>query len=172
MGRSPNVKKYIPKSVDIGVLLPHIENTFPDFTKEMLDFCVTHTARRNSEVHSGDMPFEGLGTSVWLPRFYQACECLLNILESSLDEFFGTEVAESAREHIQCAKDDAAKAVLPASFECMACGLKISGYSKLMACGLGDVFVSTNHYSPVEFFNINIAKEFENMMGEDNNEPF
>ena len=37
MGRSPNVKKYIPKSVDIGVLLPHIENTFPDFTKEMLE---------------------------------------------------------------------------------------------------------------------------------------
>lgn len=243
-GRDPNVKKYVPKSIEIRTLLPHIENTFPAFTKEMLDFCITHTARRNSEVHSGDMPFEGLGTSSWLPRFYQTCECLLQIIGTSLDDFFGTEVAESAREHIQGAKDEAAKTVkqninahktiwtekeesdreslqeqakssmtryyghrvkcpacdsdaalhgsasgpvkrevdedgvtekqsmLPSSFECMACGLKISGYSKLIACGLGDVFVATSHYDPVDFFNINIEEEFQNMMGEDNNEPF
>lgn len=33
--------------------------------------------------------------------------------------------------------------MLPASFECKACGLKIVGYSKLNACGLGGTFTST-----------------------------
>ena len=64
------------------------------------------------------------------------------------------------------------QSMLPSSFECMACGLKVSGYSKLKACGLGDMFVSTSHYDPVEFFGINIEEAFQDMMGEDNNEPY
>ena len=61
--------------------------------------------------------------------------------------------------------------MLPASFECIACGLKIIGYSKLVVCGLGDTYTSTNHYDAVSYFDINIEEEFQGMM-EDNNEPF
>jgi len=44
--------------------------------------------------------------------------------------------------------------MLPSAFECVACGLKISGLSKLSACGLGDAFVSTTNVSPAEFFGL------------------
>jgi hypothetical protein len=42
--------------------------------------------------------------------------------------------------------------MLPANFECVACGLKVSGYSMLNACGLGDVFTQTSRYDAVEYF--------------------
>jgi hypothetical protein len=62
--------------------------------------------------------------------------------------------------------------MLPSNFECAGCGLKITGYSKLLACGLGEPFISESTYSPIEYFNIDIADAYMNMMGEDNNEPY
>jgi hypothetical protein len=62
--------------------------------------------------------------------------------------------------------------MLPASFECIACGLKISGYSKLVACGLGDTYVATSHYDAVDYFDIDIEEAFRSLMHEDNNEPY
>ena len=241
-GMTPNVKKFIPHSVGIGVLLPHVENTFPSFTTEMKNFCASHIARRNAEFHSGDLPFEKAGTASWLPGFYLTCECLLTIVESSLGDFFGSEVEASAIEHIAAKKDDAAQQVkqsisarrtiweekteaereglqqkssasmtryyghrvacpsceceavlhgspsgpvtrsvdedciverqpmLPSLFECVACELTINGYSKLVACGLGDVFTGTSNYEPSEFFATDFERHIERMMEEDNNE--
>jgi hypothetical protein len=60
--------------------------------------------------------------------------------------------------------------MLPASFECKACGLKIVGYSKLNACGLGGTFTSTSHADPVDYFEDDFRDRFS-VMDEDNNEP-
>ncbi len=43
----------------------------------------------------------------------------------------------------------------PSNFECVACGLKISGYSKLMHCGLADSFLETSSVDVRDYFNIN-----------------
>ncbi|MEB0043593.1 hypothetical protein [Pseudomonas sp. MH10] len=66
--------------------------------------------------------------------------------------------------------------ILPSSFECVACLLKISGYSKLSACGLGNVFTETSTYSAAEFFDLYTEDELEDAKREardyeiDNNE--
>lgn len=60
--------------------------------------------------------------------------------------------------------------MLPSSFECKACGLKIVGYSKLSACGLGGTFTSTSHTDPVDYFEDDFRDRFSGM-DEDNNEP-
>lgn len=44
--------------------------------------------------------------------------------------------------------------MLPSAFECISCGLRIAGYSKLSACGLGDAFSETTTYTAAEFFNL------------------
>jgi len=44
--------------------------------------------------------------------------------------------------------------MLPSSFECVACGLKISGFSKLVACGYGDAFSEKTTYTAAEFFEL------------------
>lgn len=244
VGHDPNVQKFTPKSADISGLLKRSESVFPDFTREMLNFCVSHINRRNGELHSGSIPFDGLGTSVWLPMFYTVALTLLTQIGESIESLFGADEADEIYAHIQALKDEAAKSVKgtinahktiwdekdgaekeklmkqaetlstrhhghriscpscdnvalvfgsnsgapktivdedgviekqtmrPASFECVACGLKISGYSKLVACGLGDTFTSTTHYDATEYFDIDIEEEFRGMMGEDNNEPF
>jgi hypothetical protein len=51
--------------------------------------------------------------------------------------------------------------MLPSAFECIACGLKISGLSKLSACGLGDAFVSTTALSPAEFFGLYTEQDLD-----------
>ena len=59
----------------------------------------------------------------------------------------------------------------PEAFHCIACGLKISGYSKLLAAGLGNTFVATSNYDALEYFEIDIAEHYRDMMADDNNEP-
>lgn len=44
--------------------------------------------------------------------------------------------------------------MLPSSFECIGCGLKISGYSRLNACGLGDSYVTTTTFTIADFYNL------------------
>ncbi|WP_020565896.1 hypothetical protein [Methylosarcina fibrata] len=56
--------------------------------------------------------------------------------------------------------------MLPSAFECIACGLKISGYSKLSACGLGDAFSSTTTYTAAEFFDLYTEEQLEDARNE------
>jgi hypothetical protein len=58
---------------------------------------------------------------------------------------------------------------LPSRFECVACGLKISNYAQLSACGLGDPYKSTSTYSAAEYYSNN---DMYDEYGDDNNEPF
>lgn len=51
--------------------------------------------------------------------------------------------------------------MLPSAFECIACGLKIAGYSKLSACGLGDAFSAKTTYTAAEFFDLYTEDELE-----------
>lgn len=53
------------------------------------------------------------------------------------------------------------QSMLPSSFECIACGLKISGYSKLSACGLGDTFSAKTIYTPAEYFGLYTEDELQ-----------
>lgn len=60
--------------------------------------------------------------------------------------------------------------MLPSAFECKACGLKIVGYSKLNACGLGGTFTSTSYRDPVEYFEDEFRDHYSGL-DDDNNEP-
>lgn len=56
--------------------------------------------------------------------------------------------------------------MLPSSFECIACGLKIAGFSKLSAYGLGNVFTGTTTYTAAEFFDLYTEDELEEARNE------
>lgn len=242
LGIQPKKARFVPKSAAISELVSRAEELVPDFTREYASFCVNHFVRRNSEVHSGSLPFENVGSATWLPMFYAVSEVLLVSIGESLESLFGREGATRAREDISALRDDTAKAVKgtvhahqtiwlqksdeekavavsqaetaslrhyghrvdcpacgsraivqgkasgeakrtvdedgiyerqvmkPDNFYCLACGLKISGYSKLLVAGLGSTYISTSHYDAVEFFNIDIEKHMRNLMEDDNNE--
>jgi hypothetical protein len=56
--------------------------------------------------------------------------------------------------------------MLPSAFECIACSLKISGLSKLSACGLGDAFTSTTKMTPAEYFGLYTEQDLEQARAE------
>lgn len=60
--------------------------------------------------------------------------------------------------------------ILPNAFQCVACGLKIHGLSRLIAVGLGNRFINTSTYPPMDYY----AMEDPNWYyyEADNNEPF
>jgi len=235
-------QKFVAKSASITELIQRVEDLIDGFTREHSNFCANHLERRNSEVHSGNMPFENIGTASWLPSFFNVSQILANEIGESLESLFGNEVAVEAKEEISALKDDAANAVKgiidahktvwrdknseekeeaqkqaatvslrhyghrvncpacgstallqgkpageakkeisddgiterqvmrPETFQCVACGLKINGYSKLRAADLGDTFTSTSYYDALEYFNVDLDEHIRDMMADDNNE--
>lgn len=112
LGHTPTAQKFIPKSVGISEVLTRLQAINPAFEKELRDFCSIHTGMRNAEVHSAELPFEDLKASTWLWKFYRSCEVLLVALNVDLNSLLGPEEAAFARQQIDAAKDEAAKAVL------------------------------------------------------------
>ena len=56
--------------------------------------------------------------------------------------------------------------IVPSTFECIACGLGVSGLSKLSACGLGNAFTATSTSSAAEFFHLYTEDELEEARNE------
>lgn len=56
---------------------------------------------------------------------------------------------------------------LPVKFECVACGLKISGLSQLTACGLGATYKSTSTYDAADYYS---PEDDYGQFEDDNNE--
>ncbi|AYC30978.1 hypothetical protein D3880_00625 [Pseudomonas cavernae] len=240
LGFSPTEERFSPKSIAISEVFKRLMAILPNFTKEHEAFGILHTGRRNSELHTGELAFDGIKGSVWQPRFYQACEILLSSIGMTLDDFFGKDEASVAMQLISAAADDSAKAVkgdveahskvwkakgekeraallaqaslratrqaghrvdcpacsspalvfgepvsapvqslrdgeitekqeyLPNLFECIACGLKISGLSRLAVLGLGDRYKKTQVYDAAEYY---APQDDYFGYDEDNNEP-
>lgn len=240
LGFTPFEEKFSPRSIAISEVLRRLATILPDFTREHESFGNLHTGRRNAELHSGELAFDGVKGSTWQPRFYVTCEILLQSMGYSLQDFLGTEEAAVARKLIAAEADGSAKAVkgdieahktvwnaklpaekttlqaqsaiwstrqnghrvecpacssaalvtgepvsapsqkleddeiietqeyLPGQFECIACGLKITGLSKLAVAGLSDRFKKTQTYDAAEYYApTDHWSEYE----EDNNEP-
>ena len=236
LGNDVTFKKFIPRSVSSKGVLSRLKELVPPFDDEIYGFCNIHIERRNSELHSGELAFEKLGTSEWLPRFYLACDVLLKSMDKELEDliseateaqdminaFKGAAVSSvkgdiKAYKKVWSDKDDSEQdeaskqaatwatrqaghratcpacnsqallqgtpsgpvstnvdgdevvqrqTMLPSSFECIACGLRISGLSKLTAAGLGNAFSATYSYTASEFFELYTEEDLEQARNE------
>ena len=113
LGHSPTAPKFIPKSIDITEVFARLRDTLPTFTTELEGFSAQHVSRRNEELHSGGLPFDGLGTT-WIPRFYETAEVLLTAMGDDLVSLIGDDEAELAAQWIEASKDESAKSVAKA----------------------------------------------------------
>lgn len=241
LGYPPFEKKFAPKSITASEVFKRLTALLPEFHEENESFGIQHTGRRNVELHSGELAFDGLKGATWQPKFYQTCKVLLASMDKALDEFVGADEAKAAEAVMAAAVDESAKAVqgdveahrkvweskdekerekltaqaglwasrqaghrvvcpacasdalvvggpiapatrkleddiiterqeyLPTHFECVACGLKINGLSRLAVVGLADRYVNTQEYDAAEFY----APPPDEWDGyeDDNNEP-
>jgi hypothetical protein len=110
-GFTPKVKNFVPRSVEVTAVFTRCEQIIPTFTSDLESFCAGLAARRNEELHSGGLPFEDLHTHLWLPRFYSACDALLQSQGKTLEEFVGEKEAAAARQMLSALEDEASKSV-------------------------------------------------------------
>lgn len=242
LGFPPIETKFSPKSISTAIVLKRLRHLIPAFDTELEGFCVTHVGRRNAELHSGELPYDGVHGSRWHSHFFRSCKVLLDTMGYNLSDLIGEEAAGIAEKEIEAAADQAAKAVLgdiaaftkrwaslgeeertsrsarakvwavrsaghrvecpacgnpalvngepigaaqrtleddvitdrqehlPHWFECVACGLKITGLSRLQVVDLGDRYTSTQTYEAAEYYRSEDDQyaDYE----DDNNEPF
>jgi hypothetical protein len=242
LGFPPMEAKFSPKSVSTAVALRRLRHLIPDFDTELEAFCVAHVGRRNAELHSGELPFDGVHGSRWHGQYFRSCRVLLASMGYGLEDLIGEDAAAVADKEIEAAADEAAKSVLgdietfaaqwaqlddaertarasranvwavrsaghrvtcpacgnpalvngepigaaqqileddviterqehlPHWFECIACGLKITGLSRLQVVDLGDRYASTQTYEAAEYYRPEDDQyaDYE----DDNNEPY
>lgn len=111
LGFTPTEERFSPKSISVSDVFKRLTAILPNFTKEHENFGILHTGRRNAELHSGELAFDGVKGSEWQPRFYQTCAILLESMGMSLRDFVGADEASAAEKLIAAAADDSAKAV-------------------------------------------------------------
>jgi len=111
LGYTPKVGKFLPKSISTADVLTRLNELLPDFDEELKKFCLVHAGNRNAELHSAEMPFEGVKISTWLPLFYRSCEVMGGPLGTSLNDLFGDDEAKAAEKVMSAAKDAAANSV-------------------------------------------------------------
>jgi hypothetical protein len=90
-----------PRSLPLHSVFLRLERIVPTFKKAQREACDFLSLRRNREFHSGDLGFDGLRESEWLPRFYEVCQILCAFMEHSLVDLLGNKVAASADKLIQ-----------------------------------------------------------------------
>lgn len=112
LGHTPKAKKFIPKSITTAEVFSRLREILDDFDTASEGFCLAHINRRNSELHTGETPFDGVKSSAWIASFYSTCAILLISLGSDLEEFLGDSEARVAKRLIEAARDSAAKSVM------------------------------------------------------------
>jgi hypothetical protein len=108
LGHAPKVKKFVAKSISISEVFARLRDVIPEFTLDMKEFGIIHMMRRNEDLHSGDTPFESLGTSSWLPPFYETCIALAESIGEDLALLVGEEEARLASKLIEASRDETA----------------------------------------------------------------
>jgi hypothetical protein len=231
LGNESMQKNFSPSSIGIGEVFKRLSELETSFNQDTVGFCLQHINRRNVELHTGDAAFLSIGTSQWLPKYYETCEILLKIIGKELSHYFEDPI--TASQMIESLNDNAAKEIrveissyaqvwknkndvekitsvgqaeiwstkhaghrikcpacasaallrgtptgivitkihdnevkqsqkmIPSTFECIACGLRISGFSKLRACDLGNSFTATSLITAAEYFELYTEDDIE-----------
>jgi len=75
--------------------------SIPKFDQKKKDFCMSLANKRNAELHSGLLPFDGLKLDLILPHFWEICVILLQFQGKELDEWIGSDEAIRALKIIE-----------------------------------------------------------------------
>lgn len=94
-------RKKAPVSVPAKTVFRRCVLVCEEFTESDYDKCMEWMTWRNEQLHTGKLPFEELKESIWLPDFYRICTILLRQNGTTLEDFVGTNHADTAKEMVE-----------------------------------------------------------------------
>lgn len=74
----------------------HTSLSITKFDQRKKDFCMSLANKRNAELHSGLLPFDGIRLEAILPQLWEVCVILLEFQNKQLDDWIGKEEAARA----------------------------------------------------------------------------
>jgi hypothetical protein len=99
------------KTIAAHTLFERLRHVTKGFDESVRKFCDDISQRRNSELHSGEVPFREMKLVAWEGRYWHAAQLILGKMDSSLEEWLGADQAEAPKsilKHAQQALVDAA----------------------------------------------------------------
>jgi hypothetical protein len=93
--------EYTPISIPTKSVLERCAVVVPNFTENERKFCKAITNRRNEELHSGGIGFDGFHPKKWLSKYYKTLKILLEFQGKNLIDLLGKEEAGAAEEMIK-----------------------------------------------------------------------
>lgn len=98
------------KTISAKTLYIRLDHLSKYFDKKVKEFCDTISLRRNSELHSGEAPFQQMRLEAWEGQYWHAAQVILDVLKSSLEEWLGADQARAPRELVDTAAAAAVQA--------------------------------------------------------------
>ncbi|MER8855618.1 hypothetical protein NKH94_29230 [Mesorhizobium australicum] len=95
------------KTISAKTLFERLAHLVPRFDKTIQKFCQEIAERRNTELHSADLPFRTMRLDAWEARYWHACDTILHQMGASLEQWLGAVDAKSPRQLL----DEAAQAL-------------------------------------------------------------
>lgn len=87
------------KTISAKTLYERLTHLIPKFDRSVLQkFCQEIAERRNTELHSADLPFRAMKLEAWEARYWHACDTILQHMDSSLEQWLGANDARAPRQ--------------------------------------------------------------------------
>ena len=99
------------KTIGANTLFKRLGHLSPSFDENVKKFCDTISQRRNAELHSGEVPFQSMKLDTWERQYWHAARLILEMSESSLDEWLGADQAQAPKEIVEQAREATSHAV-------------------------------------------------------------
>ena len=94
-----------PKTLPLHAVYSRCVRLVEGFESSHKSFCDYLGIQRNTELHTGGLPFENLKLNEWLARYYEVVEILCKHLGHDLEDLLGDDEAEAAKELLQSSAD-------------------------------------------------------------------
>lgn len=89
------------KTITAKTLFERLTHLSTRFDKKTQEYCANMSLKRNAELHSGEVPFEGVVPSSWEGRFWHTAQIVLEVMELTIEQWLGAHEAKAPKELLE-----------------------------------------------------------------------
>jgi hypothetical protein len=146
------------KTIAAHTLFERLRHLAPKFEEQVKTFCNGIAQRRNAELHSGETPFKTMKLEAWEARYWHAAQVILNMMDSSLENWLG---ASNARAPTQLLEHAAQARVAAVEVRVQQAKEQFAGLSRKVREEALATAESKNHYDYRNLFRLVADEEWE-----------
>lgn len=89
------------KTITAKTLFERLSHISTRFDKKTQEYCMNMSLRRNAELHSGEVPFEGVVPSSWEGRFWHTAHIVLEAKGLTIEQWLGASDAKAPKDLLE-----------------------------------------------------------------------